>query len=234
MNPYDSHALAEKYADLDHYNIRSRFWLFRKIEEFFKMERPPAATSREWREWRKYAKEKYPIKYFLYEDLERWTWWPIKHKLQYTYWWVKHRFHPKHRYHVIKPRTLEPGYYDARTLILHAQMDILADFYEHQKKYGHVDWEGDEDHSRIWKEIEAIYNWWIAHQDREKLLPEFPRHPEETKDDIFLGDETDNYPEYQVAMDIASAEYHRLECEWETQEEEMINRLAKIRLYLWD
>lgn len=238
-NMHDSEIkkMSEKYQHLVDYNPKSKFWLVRKVTEFFNMEMPPAATSKEWRAWRAYAKKTYPVRYFIAEELPPMIWWPVKHRISDIYWWIQHRLNPKHRYHVIKPRTLDPGYYDARTLILHAQMDILVDFYEHQEKYGHVDWEGTEEHSDTWKEIKAIHDWWIAHQDREKLLPAFPEHPEGSEKDLFFGiDEVHDHPdsEYSIAWRKVSEDHFRMEAEWDRQEEEMINRLAKIRLYLWD
>jgi hypothetical protein len=44
-------------------------------------------------------------------------------------WWLLHRFHPKHRYHVLNTG-LKPNYYDIDTIMLHGCMKLLDRYIE--------------------------------------------------------------------------------------------------------
>lgn len=202
----------------------------------FGMEAPGAVTHTEWKAWRKMAKKKYPIIYWLKEELPYKTWKPVWWRIEHAYWWVQHRINPSRRYHVVKPRTLEPGYHDECHLILHASMHILVEFVEHQKTHEIVDWEATTEHSHAWKEMNAIHDWWIAHQTREDRLPPYPERPkdEDGIDDILsicdMARDSEEYIAWKKVADL----HQEMEAQWDNEEEEMLIRLAKIRLYMWD
>jgi hypothetical protein len=47
----------------------------------------------------------------------------LKHRLRDAKWWFKHRFHPRHRYHVIK--FAKPGWIDRDRAMLLCCFKIL-------------------------------------------------------------------------------------------------------------
>jgi hypothetical protein len=73
-----------------------------------------------------------------------------------AYWWIMHRFHPKHRYN--KPLcSLKPGYYDPRTRIKNVIFEEVCEYI----KSAEVNWDSDGGHlaamfafvrARIWHE----------------------------------------------------------------------------------
>lgn len=93
----------------------------------------------------------------------------IRRKITDIKWWILHRVHPKHRYHVVK-LNLEPGYYDPDARILYAVMSIVSDFV---KDHGGIEkleeftkeLEQEEEFIPInqissQKEVAIIYRWW--------------------------------------------------------------------------
>lgn len=52
-------------------------------------------------------------------------------------WWFFHRFHPKHRYNVVKTG-LKPGYYDCDIQMFHACFSLLVGFVE--RECAHMEW----------------------------------------------------------------------------------------------
>jgi hypothetical protein len=53
-------------------------------------------------------------------------------------WWLKYRFHPSHRYHIINSR-LKPGYYDRDYVLLCTSFAILCDFIEKELPWSAYD-----------------------------------------------------------------------------------------------
>lgn len=211
-----------------------------KFSTIFNLNKPAAETVDGWADWEAKAKAEKPFVYFIRESLpliiKSHTVWPLDR----LYWKVMHRFHPKYRYHVVKPKTLTPNYYDPLTLILHTNMEILREFVEHQENHGYVCWDCDEEHNVAWKEMVAIRDWWVYDFPLAdtmtvdgKPLPEYPEIPEEWG---FMGILSDRRRE-----DPISIEYSRVnrihfdnESDWVKKENEMLTRLIKIRTYMWD
>jgi hypothetical protein len=80
-----------------------------------------------------------------------WYWLEVKWELQrffeYTRpfswlkkakWWLKYRFHPNHRYHIVDSR-LKPGYYDRDWVLLNVSFAILCDFIEKELPWSAYD-----------------------------------------------------------------------------------------------
>jgi len=88
--------------------------------------------------------------------------------LKTIYWWFIHRFHPSHRYNVIKIKTLSPGYYDPDVRMLHACFDLFAEWFryntienEHMTKKSL-----EETNPGVWDEMVELYKWWsVYHVD---------------------------------------------------------------------
>lgn len=194
---------------------------------------PMALPLGGWEKWRDKMAEKYPVRYFFFYtipnsvgDFFRYN---IVRPLHDAKWALMHRFYPKHQYHILKPRSLKPGYYDSDTRILHACMDELSEFVEWNKRNDWIDWSGDDKHKRAYSEMKAIYKWW--NKDRatmEEKSGEMLRrwHDAYNKDGGFDGKRTKKTKKL-------SDEHHRLEDLIVSTDEEMLIRLMKIRRFMW-
>jgi len=76
---------------------------------------------------------------------------------------------------LLKIKTLDNGWCDADSLLLHACFQILKDFVENEKAFEcHVDWEYDQKHTLAKTEILELYHWWKSYE--EKDIPEKEVH----------------------------------------------------------
>lgn len=206
------------------------------------LDKPSSATADGWDEWRDDNKTRFPIRFWLQEtmvDAIQSTYrinisWPIRD----WYWNLIHKYHPKHQYNSIKPRTLKPGYYDCDTRILHCVMEEVMDFFETGCNY--PEWrESSDGHMHAYNELERVYRWWSdAWPDREtksiwgETLPDYPTLPDEWGTMGPLKDKyrkTAQMVEWRRVSDI-----HRTnELCWSEQETEMLSRVIIIREYMW-
>lgn len=56
----------------------------------------------------------------------------IEIKLVNIYWWIMHRFHPKHRYNIIK-LPLKLSYYDWNIRIIYATFELFCEWKKIQR-----------------------------------------------------------------------------------------------------
>lgn len=214
-----------------------------------------AGTIKEFREWDEYCAREYPIRYKIDKFLEK----AYRHLIQFpcwrlrdAKWWVLHRIHPKHRYHVHKAKSLEPNYYDVDTLILHHSFDLFADFMERQLTddarvkwtgfeedvaAGHMSQEEATERTNLWTEMYDLYHWWTQTRPRREEQLEL-LHPLDDVDHKFglltvLDEDYQNTPEGQRRRAILRERLH-LEEKWAEEDTEYLIRLAKIRRSLWD
>lgn len=91
------------------------------------MNKPIAATRKEWRQWEKDARENHPIWYLFHETLpcEARYWWGRVKSIQD---WIAHRTYDKH--HVVRVYGMKPGYADKDHIMLHVSFGLLVDFVE--------------------------------------------------------------------------------------------------------
>lgn len=136
-----------------------------------------AKTMEGWNAWHAKAKAEQPVRYFCTETIPL-KWRRFVHRLSDAKWWVLHRIHPRHRYHIVKTG-LSPGYHDKDTLILHACFSLMKRYVEGERggiaevcKY--FEWCLDDgkdtvsiDHCR---ELIALYEWW---EQRRKVIDDF-------------------------------------------------------------
>lgn len=104
--------------------------------------------------------------------MNKFKWW-IKYRLlrpsnmfRDIKWWIKHRTTDK--YHIVK-LGLPPGYYDIDHRMLYACFALLVEFVEYE--YNNADWEWDEEHQKVGKEIKELYNWWTNIRPNREILP---------------------------------------------------------------
>lgn len=175
-------------------------------------------------------------------------------KIKDAYWWVQHRFNPKHRYNIVRLTRLEPGYYDPDMRLFYAMFEVFEDFMKDQLKDPHVVWEYSESdfpefmlkeepesvkeeiesRNARWKEMNEIYDWWVNdYQTREDNLPPTPPLPKEWGPlGVFKKEHEDDeiVREWKRVIDI----HFKKEEEWRKKDKEMMHRLVDIHESLWD
>lgn len=202
----------------------------------FKIVTPFALSADGWEDWKIQLAAKFPIRTFIQETIpQKWkdiAGYKIKHTWRDLYWGFKHRYIKRHQYNVLRPKTLEPGYYDPDIRILHACMEDLREFYD--RGATQVDWDSNEYHNQVYKEMTAIYTWWTKEyptreQEWEKANP-YPQNIPWKR--LFSNGKHDN--DADVIEYRRVAELHRkIEEKWAQDEEDMLIRLVKIRRSLW-
>lgn len=143
--------------------------------------------------------------------------------------WIKYLVRP--RYWLIK---LDIDYHDADQQILYCTMEILKKFYNLQtSELGHVDWDFDEEHRKVFAEIKEIVIWWRNYNIYKKHLYTCPIGIEEP--DILLFTEQDgvNKIKYQPYFDWLDTEA-KIDAELDAEAQVMLKRIINIRPYLWD
>lgn len=70
-------------------------------------------------------------------------------------WWFLHRFHPKHRYHIINTG-LGPGWRDTDVLMEHLIVKLFIDFIEKEKPHEVKDL-SQTNYPEDWKKIQQLY-----------------------------------------------------------------------------
>jgi hypothetical protein len=90
---------------------------------------PTAATGALWDRWRDIAKIRRPIRYLIQQDFTSALNVSTK-RAHEIIWWVRYR--TTNRNHVLKVRTLKPGYFDASNTMLHMAFEILCRFVQNE------------------------------------------------------------------------------------------------------
>jgi len=139
---------------------------------------------------------------------------------------------------ILKIHTLDKGWCDKDSVMLHAAFQLLVDFMEQEKPDRIVDWNGDSLHKKAWKEIRFLYRWWTETRparrdplDARGLKKPSMRWRKVTGSDCrqLVAYDKKKYPEYERALN----EQMRLEKEWEDEDRKNLHRLVEIRGFLW-
>ena len=128
------------------------------------------------------------------------------------------------------------NWHDTDERMLHGMMRLLVEFVEGEDGLNHCDWDDDDEHARVRKEIVAIYEWWKDYPIRISLIGMATQRWHEAK----FGKNTSfedhiailNSPDSDVVkklMDIRTEMSSKLESE----EEDMMIRLVRIKGHLW-
>lgn len=217
-------------------------YIFNKYFKNWLIDKPYSLQIGEWDGWHAKEKANHPVKYWIQETVPTaitgfWRIhlaWPILD----WYWTIIHRFHPNHKYNIIKPRTLKPGYYDSDTRILHAIMEEVVNFYETGCNYSA--WrESSDEHDAAFRELQLIYNWWtkLWPLREEKTIwgsdiPQYPNLPTEWGIMGAINEKYSNTPEQKHWSNIATI-IHNNEMDWDEMENEMIRRVVDVRKFMW-
>lgn len=172
--------------------------------------------------------------------MENWHWRPFRPIGRGIYWL---RTHTYNRYHLVDCRNARNGYnwgwIDRSEIILFANMAILKEYVE--READQIDWTWDSEPIRVRKEMEDILRWWdhdrkLEHDAYDELLTKaygfkdctvvVPTENPCLQQMVFTrrGD-----PEWEADCKRCQAAEDALE----TKDEEMLNRLIKIRAHLW-
>lgn len=207
--------------------------------------KPTALTSTGWSEWEQETRKRYPIQFFFRETVvdELYVW---QRRLRDIKWWVFHRFHPKHRYHVIKPRTLTPGYADPDIQMVHACFDLLSQYVEkrvidgkgvtpqdiREAESGEAEWLIAQ---RKWEqEAWQIWMWWLGYLKKDDIWEQVPDlTPEEHKTYRRLKDNQEPLPPSLADYEQAIIRVGEIEQKWEDELTEYFHRLVDIHRHLW-
>jgi hypothetical protein len=157
-----------------------------------------------------------------------------------AWWMLMHRFHPRHRYNIVRTG-LPPGYYDPDTRMMHAMMTCLS---EYLRAHGGADtmdeWSADlraeaENKPVAWEslirqaayqeEAVAIWRWWNDTRPKERKA-----HEDECM--RLFGDDT-RLERKTPQWNADTAAHHKEEERLDEKDQEMLMRLVKIRPSLW-
>lgn len=170
--------------------------------------------------------------------------------------WFLYRLHPKHRYHLVDTG-LEPGYYDADELMLHACFSLLCRYVERgmggdirlehwaetlksePDKNAPAGWQVQQ--GELESEAVVLYRWWKVKRPadikrKEELLHHLysgRRGAELFVDDEETGLKRYQPPKWEDSEDAMHAEMRALEETIDREEQEMLHRLIDIRGGLW-
>lgn len=138
--------------------FRYNYWSCSKFADFVRgTPKPWALEWDEWKQWRKTAKEKYPLRFWLAEEglnkLQDFFFFPYDLWSSWEYYY-KVRFRDK--LHYLKTGCKPGEYYDLDERILHALFNELKIFVEKQKN---KNWDVDND-------VLSLYNWWSSERPK--------------------------------------------------------------------
>lgn len=200
----------------------------------WKLDKPRSGTAKEWADWERENKAKYPIRYFLQERLPIILSVSITRRITDFYWYCMHRVHPNHRYNIMDTG-LPPNYYDPRTRMINACFHDLTKFVNYTEKTNYVDWNSDPVHKSAWENLRWLRNWWAERPDRDDFLDEMyplPEIPKEWGWMAVMNEDYDNEPvmiEWKRIADIHSNARN----EWDKEDKEMFTRLVEFREFMW-
>lgn len=188
-----------------------------------------------WEAYEEEVKEKFPVRYFLSYTLSDW-WWKFYHifikPIDKLWYWIKCHTRKKYKFHLVDIRNYEykHGYLDPSEQLLYACFAILDRYvktrdpefqlkaikeYWARNEFCYGSKENDEERMAVYQEFLDLHKWW--HKDRPALKEKMDKALDYKKDGKYL--DYDNY--------------NNLEKRLENEEKDAIQRLAKIRSYMW-
>lgn len=164
-----------------------------------------------------------------------------------VYNWLRFRLWEKH--HVLKLRYIKPGWIDKDEVLIHAMFEVLCRFIEDEAEMiSQINWDSDSAHEHARAEMTELYEWWKRRKDRDDQNPLFSpgvRAPDFVKDTsvppVTLGNGEKCYqmkfvhesPEAEKLWDDTCKQTDIWEKKCDEEDEEMMQRLLKIRRFLW-
>ena len=133
------------------------------------------------------------------------------------------RTHTVDRYHLIdisRQGDYKWGWVDRCDAMYLACFKLLVEYVEEEGPFEIIDWDSDDAHKHAASEIKALYKWWKTERAAAKATLE--AIPVEEKTDGTFGFEGPNWTAYLKMSD-----------DLEKRDDEMLDRLMKIRKFLW-
>lgn len=219
--------------------------------------KPRALTMSDWNVFYDQIRTDYPIQHFLRETLVRWFDVKVVMRLSDIKWKFKHRFIPKHQYHIIRPRSLTPGYYDPDTRIFTAAFDEVSTYAENSLMGNGVDgtkWSNAEfereDHfegekAALLKQFErekqiiALRNWWVIERPKREAVEDeildkaYGNLADVSIREIFeLFDNDEETPERQNRKQHTD-KLRELEEQWDEEDNKKFHELVDLLPHMW-
>ena len=235
--------------------------IFKRAQEYFSI--PDAKVSKsaiDWKIWEKTNKFKYPFKWFLIRTIPEYFFLIKKKYMDEPYWWLRYRFIES--YNKINIQSLSPDWHDKNEIMLHANFQLLVDFVEIELAHMNIDyfkknklkylkrrerhaksgidflqWEIDDNDCKIGQyptqsDIAKIkldlYIWWTTERPNRKEPWSDYQIWNKVKD-IDLNDILSPNVDFSRAGNIAQ----ELDQLYESEDQHQLERLIKIRSYLW-
>lgn len=163
--------------------------------------------------------------------------------LEDIYWWIRYR--TVNKMHVIKIKTLKPGYHELEERLIHASFTLLTNFIEKEKPFEFINWDDDDVYKHAASEMRDLYDWWKNRRPKRMLA--IDSIPDDECPSLFEGWTEDpktkclsfgsderaeneaKYPRYYQALKISFDQEEK----WYDEDTENLIRLAKIRGFLW-
>ena len=183
-----------------------------------------------------------------------WEIWP--YDLRPGVMWYNFKCWVWHRYGTIRCRRLPHTWSDRRTILLHASFQILTDFIDKECSPGHVEWYGEYAHQievggvmeNVMDEMKELYRWWNTVHEKEypercdelweaieTCSPKIRCVPYKDMPDYIAGKMMTEYEddEQRGKHKTLTEELRNLDRYMDKQAEEMLKRLAAVRLWMW-
>lgn len=183
-----------------------------------------------------------------------WEIWP--YDLRPMAAWYNFKCWAWHRYGTIRCRHLPNTWCDRRSILLHASFEILTQFIDNECSPGHVEWFGEWSNQvevngvmeNVMDEMLELYNWWNTVYLKEypkmtedlwavaeKCSPKLHCVPYENMPDNMAGKLVTEYEddEQRDAYKTVMQKMHETEKIMDEKAEEMLKRLAAVRLWMW-
>lgn len=164
--------------------------------------------------------------------------------------WMQRKVDKRYRYNEVHISSLTSEYSDIDTRILHSTMELFVQFYKNGS-WEHWDDCGVEEQQKAALEIYEIGKWWLVDRPkREEHEDVLWKRAEELKNsarnDLNL-DEQDSFSEdflFPLSREFKRTDYYQeysdimkelsdLEVKYYEEDNEMLQRVIKIRRYLW-
>lgn len=222
--------------------------VLKKIKEKICLDKPRALPMRflsnkdsyTWEDWHEENKEKYPIRYFIFESVPRFFGYQ-KYKIeQYLYRFKSVTYKKYHLLDLRQPKdsyeNYRWGYIDECQQVLYANFNILVNFVKKQEKYSkhsfheHIKWleslqpkENVQNQIDTFKKIYELYEYWTA--DRVQALKAY-----DTLLNRWYKAAKNCNEEEREALSKESTE---LENKIKTEENSKLIEIIKVREHMW-
>jgi hypothetical protein len=126
--------------------MRANYWSCSKFADWLRgTAKPGAGTSKEWRLWKKAAKESHPIRYWIVEEgldyAQNFVNWPMD-KLNDVRYYINNRWVSRSHALTAHPRDIKPGAWrDVGNRFLPCLFNELVNFVEVEQAWHHCMWD---------------------------------------------------------------------------------------------